>query len=443
MRSALLCVLVLLASCSKKSSQTADAGPDDTADADIEETCVPTGMNCAVDDDCCTSNCDPDMGVCVAAVVAVCKPAGQACQVGPDCCTFACIGGTCSANQCTGDGQACTTDGECCGGTCGTNGTCTPINTSCKSSGNSCTANSQCCSKYCVDDLCSPSPSFCVQAGDTCSQGADCCGGICTIAAGQVLGTCTKAAATGASQCTSAGEVCGAGADYMGGELPVCGGECCSKACFPYGPTGVLICQPPSGCRPTGELCKADSDCCGSLGNLDGATSKVKCQKKDGNPVGRCDSGNSCTPAGGICRLQTSSCSANANCCAGNTLNNDTCRKDALGIPRCLYQPVDCTDPTTKIGEACASSADCCGLPCVDVPGMGLICAGDCVQTGDSCTTSADCCTTLPCVVPPGSTSGTCGLTIGCADFGQSCTMNSDCCNGLPCHDGKCQAVIF
>jgi len=40
------------------------------------------------------------------------------------------------------------------------------------------------------------------------------------------------------------------GADYNASDpLPICGGECCSRACFPYGPTGVLICQPPSGCR--------------------------------------------------------------------------------------------------------------------------------------------------------------------------------------------------
>ena len=51
----------------------------------------------------------------------------------------------------------------------------------------------------------------------------------------------------------------------------------------------------------------------------------------------------------------------------------DTCHQDSLGIPRCgVGVGIDCTDPSTKVGMACASSADCCGLPCVYVPGSEL-----------------------------------------------------------------------
>jgi hypothetical protein len=204
--------------------------------------------------------------------------------------------------------------------------------------------------------------------------------------------------ATGDTGCLSAGEVCSDGATYDPMvPLPTCGGECCSRACFPYGPTGVLICQPPSGCHPTGELCREDEDCCGSATRPDGETSGIVCSKSGDSPIGRCDNGMACTPAGGICRLATVECNANANCCAGNTVTSDppTCRQDNLGIPRCLAAPGDCSDPESLVGEACASSADCCNLPCVPNPDGDdppFVCGGECVPAGGDCTVTADCC---------------------------------------------------
>jgi hypothetical protein len=252
----------------------------------------------------------------------------------------------------------------------------------------------------------------------------------------------------------------------MGGELPTCGGECCSRACFPYGPTGVLICQPPSGCHPTGEICREDADCCGSETLPDGETSRITCNKEGSNLVGRCDNGNSCTPAGGICRLQTIECNANANCCSGNVLQNDTCKQDSLGIPRCLVAEIDCTDPQSSVGNECASSADCCGLPCVpDAQGV-LHCGGSpCQRSGDRCTTNADCCPGVLCIVPPGSTDGTCGgdpggeggapgvggspgtdggtgTMTGCSEYGQLCDDSGDCCNAIPCTSGICRFPV-
>jgi hypothetical protein len=209
----------------------------------------------------------------------------------------------------------------------------------------------------------------------------------------------------------------------------------------------VLVCQPPSGCRPTGEVCGDDADCCGSAANPDGEISDVRCSKVDGNSLGRCDAGNACTPAGGICRLQDQSCNENANCCAGNVLQFDTCKLDNLGIPRCLAAEIDCTDPSEYEGMNCATSADCCGLPCTP-SGSGefppLICGGEqCVSSGGVCTTTADCCAGLPCVIEAGSSQGTCGDTpIGCSEYGQACTTADDCCSGLPCENGVCGSVI-
>jgi hypothetical protein len=397
--------------------------------------CTETGTACTTDKECCTGSCDPTVGLCTH-VAGQCLAADANCSVGPDCCSFACVNFKCSGNQCKSDGAGCSSDGECCGGLCG-NGTCTPLNPSCKTSGNACAGNSDCCSQFCNAGICDGAPSYCTVQGDACSTDAECCSGLCQISTGATLGTCEVAPASGAGGCTVAGEVCGGGASYVPGQaLPTCGGSCCSRACFPYGPSGVLICQPPSGCRPTGELCSQDSDCCGGPGQPDNGLTHVTCSKVAGFPVGHCDNGNKCSPAGAICRLQTISCNATDDCCAGNVQQFNTCHQDSLGIPRCGGAGLDCSDPQSKVGMTCASSADCCGLPCVNG-----ICGASCVMQNGTCTTSADCCSGLPCNIPGGSATGTCGNPIGCAAYGQACTQTSDCCNGVPCTGGICQAI--
>jgi hypothetical protein len=446
MRNALtLLVFAALAATGCGSSKSGSDQPD----------CTATGTAC--DDGaegCCTGFCDDITGQC-ARVPGTCVAADGACSVGPDCCSLSCVDFKCSGDQCTSDNDSCDDDGECCSGVC-TDSKCAPLNASCKTAGNACGANTECCSGLCKDGLCNNAPSFCTQVGDACVTDSECCGGLCSRADGASLGTCAVVPSSGATGCTTTGEVCGNGADYDPAtqELPTCGGECCSRACFPYGPTGVLICQPPSGCRPTGELCYEDSDCCGGPGQPDNEVSNVMCRKEPGFNVGRCDNGNSCSPAGAICRLQSDECNANANCCAGNVIQFDSCHQDALGIPRCTVAGCDTEadpgcdqtecDPATKVGMSCASSADCCGLPCTSIPGAeGFICQAMCHMTGDSCTTSVDCCSGLPCVITGGSTTGTCGADQGCADYGQTCDATHACCNDLPCSNGVCQSIIL
>ncbi len=444
------------ASTKKDAGADSSTGGQGGAGVDVKVNCELAGQSCASHSDCCSANCDPTLQAC-ANPVGQCKGAGDSCASPTECCTLVCSGGQCGKDLCISDSEACSSGDQCCSGNC--DGTaCVPLNANCKTSGNSCSGHGDCCSKVCKNGTCSAQASFCTQTGDACAKDTDCCAGVCKVASGATLGLCTNPTAPGTTGCLVAGEVCGAGAAGTpgadGGGLPTCGGECCSRACAPYGPTGVLVCQPPSGCRPTGEVCLSDADCCGSAG-VPGGNGSVKCSKGAGEPVGRCDNGNACRPAGAVCKLATGSCNAENNCCAGN-VNQDpsVCQQDILGIPRCTGVG-DCTDAGSLAGQPCATSADCCGLPCLPNDGGGdggspFVCGGStCVPSGGACTTDADCCAGLPCKAPPGSTQGVCGPPPvipdagydggpDCALYGQVCTVSADCCNGVPCTNGKC-----
>lgn len=460
-----------------------DGALPDGAGVDVKPDCELAGATCTAHSDCCSANCDPDTHIC-ANSVGQCKAAGEGCAAATECCTTVCQSGVCGASVCISDNEPCADDSECCGGVCGTadgGSVCVPLNPDCSTTGNACAADDDCCSQLCTNGRCSESPSFCTQTGDACASNAACCTGICSIQAGATIGTCVEASAPGTTGCLLAGEVCGGTAVADGG-LPSCGGDCCSRSCAPWGPSGVFVCQPPSGCRPTGEACRDDGDCCGSPG-MPGGNGSVHCSKANGEPVGRCDNGGACRAAGAVCKLATSSCNAENNCCAGNVNTDPTvCQQDLLGIPRCTGVG-DCADAGDLSGQACATSADCCGLPCVpnqDPSGPPFVCGASCVPEGGACTTDADCCAGIPCILQPGSTQGTCGGTLDggvtdgavpdapvadapvvdapsdappadagvpdsttCALYGQECTTTADCCNGIPCTEGRCRFSVY
>ena len=447
---------------------TIDGGRDPDA-----ATCTATGATCAKSTECCTANCNAATGKC-AAPNTLCKAPNAACVAGNECCLVSCIGGKCADKLCVADNLACGSDGECCGGTCAPDGVgggkCAPLNPGGKpTAGNPCAVNADCASQYCNNGICS-NPSFCVQDNDICSTAAECCGGVCTKAAGAIVGIC---AVPSSASCNVGGSVC-----TLESPPAVCGGKCCSKSCAPYGPTGVPVCQPESGCRVTESICSKDSDCCGALGapgsekgGPGGQPADVKCTIAPGATVGRCDNGGSCVGAGNVCKLDGISCSQRTTCCAGNSQQFPTCKQDALGIPRCTaLSDYDCTvSGAPPAGTACASSADCCGTPCVPNPAGGqpaFICGapGSCVPSGGTCSSTADCCAGLPCAIAPGSTKGICGgtvLTDGgvtadgggpvtqdggtagdggvCSLYGQACKASSDCCSGVPCTNLTCR----
>jgi hypothetical protein len=392
-----------------------------------------------------------------------CVSLGNECTANGACCSGLCNKGACGFPACSSDGTACTAGSQCCGGTC-TGGTCAALNSTCKTLGNTCAANGDCCSGLCSGGTCQPS-SFCGQSGDACHSSTDCCVGSCTIPTGGSIGTCSKFSFGG--NCSAAdGQLCNSPAGDGG-----CGGDCCSRLCAPWGPTGVDICQPATGCHVEGDTCVTDDDCCGSQALIDAGI------PTSGKPVacvsGICQQHMGCTPNGDVCKLQTTSCNANQDCCAGLGNANTACRPDNVGVPRCANGTCD------DGGGACATSADCCnGNPCVPNAGGNppFVCNGSaCVACSGACTTSADCCPGTSCILPTGSTQGTCGPCgggsssggtsssgsgsssggtsssggsssgsssggpdAGCALYGQVCTTSAQCCSGVPCTNGRC-----
>lgn len=418
--------------------------------------CKITGQSCTGSADCCTANCVES--VCAPPLGNSCKLPDAACATGNECCTGSCVGGTCSSVQCAADNAPCGADTDCCGGTCAPDGTgggaCRPLNPSCRTSGNPCASANDCCSKLCNGGLCSGAVSFCTQQNEICSSNSQCCTGNCVLGSNGV-GTCGGVLGGGASGCSPSGTVCalGAAAEADGG---VCEQSCCSRSCGPYGGlSGFRVCQPPSGCRPTGEVCRDSKDCCGNEDSPDPKKGFVTCDKPDGAEFGRCNNGGACREPGSICKVGGPlSCSAENNCCETigtpnsncNSHPEECCAQDALGIPRCLVHYVgDCSTPVAA-GTTCATSADCCGSPCVDNK-CGA--AGACVPTGGACTTNADCCAGVTCAAAPGSSSGICGGTVtadggvidagatvdagSCALYGQICGDSTDCCSNVPC----------
>ncbi len=354
---------------------------------------------------------------------------GYACQQDSDCCSLHCSHGSCQRPVCASDYGPCTHDSECCSGSCYDHVECAPAAYAsfCQPLGQACGKNSECCSMVCLEGVCAQG-SFCGQYGDVCVKATDCCGGVCdwTHSAG-AFGRCL--ALNTQSVCGAQFEGIACGVSFDGGAL--CGGGCCSHACAPWGPLQNPICQPPSGCRPVGDLCNEDSDCCGG----GGIQVCNRLSTPDAGP-GVCSNPTGCKPNGDVCNL-TGSCNATAKCCAGSI--SDACRQDNAGVPRCSHS-ID-GGSCVPASASCSSSADCCDGPCVPADGGFACWASACVSAPGPCTRDADCCVGAMCYIAGGELTGTCrARTDGtCALYGQSCTNSSECCGATPCTGGRCE----
>ncbi len=374
------------------------------------------GDACERGGDCCSGLCTD--GVCSSRVIECGRP-GASCGTSTDCCNLSCVDSECSADACTADGDACAEDGACCSGTCGTDGACVPLNTSCKTAGNPCTDvgpnSTQCCSGLCGEDgTCSRGGSFCVQVGDICRSSGECCTADCVLGDNGV-GTC-GAIDVGSANCdTVEGMLCND-----------CGG-CCSRVCAPNALTGVMICQPARGCRVMGDLCRADTDCCGVDGTGLPGEGNVTCLKASpDDAVGICRSPTGCSPQGNVCHYKDYVCSSSSsrNNCCGATGESGRCAPNAAGELVCGGTSFLCQSGAVE-GDACES----CLLDPFGVPRCNGL--SECRIVGDTCATAADCCDQMPCV-PDEEGILRCGASV-CIDQGGTCTVDADCCAGLPC----------
>jgi hypothetical protein len=393
-----LVALAALAACGQEVEQTDASAPDATTwDADAAGDASDAGptpdAGWIVD----WSTCDSGAGV------------GLWCKTDADCCSSNCFQGSCQRPPCTSDHGTCTSDAQCCSGACAS-GACTPLSGVCKVVGNTCAGGSECCSQACVDGVC-VQPSYCVQSGDACILGSDCCTGVCQRTG--AYGLCAIE-----QGCQVDGTLCAA-AD---GGPPACGGTCCSRTCAPWGPLGRSICAAPSGCHPSGDGCRADSDCC------DGTGTAICVAGVCSNPTG-------CKPNGTVCRFGAIPCNATGNCCSGSVWDAGTCQLDENAVPRCSFSR-DAGSCVAASGS-CATSADCCGgAPCVPAGDAGFTCyPSTCVPGSGPCSTDGDCCVGAYCDVLH-RTCADAGVT--CALYGQACVSQSDCCNGVPCTAGRC-----
>ena len=390
------------------------AAPDATADHATRDVAVddsPAGVDSGDAGASFTdAGTDAPQGSYCDGAISACLGFGVTCGSSNDCCSHACAGGLCTVSACTSDGLPCSAGLQCCGGACGPNGMCTPLNPYCKTLGNACVTGSDCCSARCASNVCAPS-SFCGDFGEMCASATDCCAGGCGVMAGNSLGTCS---ALSQDYPQSADGLPCRGTPSADGGAPACGGSCASYSCAPYRPTGVLVCQRPSGCRPVSDACLEDRDCCGSLGSAGAKPSTpVTCAIMTPSAVGVCRNPVGCKPNGDVCKPSGGSiCNLSSDCCAGNSATMDTCKPDRAGTPRCTG--VQCLGP----GQGCASSADCCNdAPCVPAavaPGADggvppLVCyPSACVPAGGGCTTDGDCCGDIGCLIPLGSARGVC-----------------------------------
>ena len=200
--------------------------------------------------------------------------------------------------------------------------------------GGGCSFAAACCSLACrvagADGAlqCVAGPE-CAIAGTACSVATDCCGGHC------MGGMC----APPPPPCHPGGETCGG---PSGGPM----GGCCSGVC------NGQRCALAGACRPIGELCAIDSDCC-----------SASC-KMDPDHVGRCFALPMCTASDGKpCADQVGDlCNGPQDCCT------HVCQPASDGVKRCLSAggcSADC--------EVCSSNTDCCSGHCAAGPGPDAV----------------------------------------------------------------------
>ncbi|HET8542383.1 MAG TPA: hypothetical protein VFL83_21090 [Anaeromyxobacter sp.] len=422
---------------------------------DTGQTCATLNEACAYAADCCSKNCQGASGglkngTCMP--VASCNAFGDVCYRSEDCCSGLCSNEPGQAGRCDDapggcgqDGYPCTSDSGCCTKRCVDLGTgakaCQPSG-GCRLNGNYCDTTDACCnvnfpptspSQY-VE--CDPVDHVCDNGG-SCNPPGDICG---------------LNASASQNCCYGKKDVC----KYDMNGIPRCFGGCmtndCSQGPCPTGWDG----NDPQCCIPAGDICQFRDQCCGLAPCVPDAQGVLRCTEpptqclpsgarcstappppQNYTPVqGECCDGSLCRYVGEIgwvCAKEGGSCTA---------MPGDACTQTTqCCVGFCLGGTCESCKPN---GATCTSEADCCSSIC-DASG---ICRPPCQPENDACTVTADCCSGLTCVVPPGSTSGTCKGDAGpvCGNTGQACSTVAPivgCCNAADtCTNGVCTAPV-
>jgi hypothetical protein len=405
-----------------------DAGTDPGEDAGDPGTCVPLGQLCEVSVECCGDRtCQPDgTGTNRCSEVTHCKGTGETCSQATECCSLSCDG-TCQAEGelCSPSGTTCGSDQECCSNIC--SGTCQALGGACSTLGETCASvgwSDGCCSKYCEDmgggDLRCARSSTCGARGEMCIEDLDCCSGVCQD------GRCPSQDQIG--QKRFAGEPCQVDSD------------CASYACASRVPGGPRTCQFLGGCRPTGEICSDDWQCCSDIhwtggqcnpnGSPNNGTGCVAHSSVDGlstcsdqiTQTGPKEPGEICRESDGVTNVH--------DCCF-------ECTPSPFGVWRCGGQSDICLDND----EPCRTSEDCCSGVCSphqdSTTGEIVLLCGPCVEAGGFCTTDIDCCNHQ-------CTDGFCAEPDDeepppeCLPLGAGCTESAECCSEF-CSFNSCR----
>ena len=452
-----LCLCLLLSACGSSNSADDDAGTNGDGSMGGDGG-TPIGQPCAQGECGSGSFCatNPD-GESLCLEEGYCTADGSPCTQASECCSLACNGGQCGGDICTPEGDSCENASDCCSNSCeGTPLACASAGTGCKVLGERVTgatleeAAAGCCSLYAINVGTETEPDYrcnrasdCGSRGDLCINPEDCCSGFC------LDGRCPTQNLIGGARV--AGEPCVNHAD------------CSTYACASNFPGGPKVCQDLGGCKPAGEICGEDWECCGYYSIDNGGGTSVDgmsndhcrhvdtqegtgmCQEID--PVNlpglrRCnllmgdkEVGEICKDAAGV---------TVHNCCLGQTATQDEiCQVTATGVFRCGSVVSTCLPD----GEQCSIGSQCCNGVCSpgEVNGMSsLVCGGgtmSCLENGTTCTASADCCSGY---CDPNT--NTCGTnSSGCSPLGGSCQEASDCCDqGNICSSSNtCAIFVF
>lgn len=396
----------------------------------VGSTCTPndcTGACCDID-----GSCTVVLDAAACTGQAIYRGNGTACS--PNNCeqpVACCNGQTCVfivARACAfnarPNGTTCAPSNECAGACCGTDGSCSVIDsaTSCPSgssylgNGTTCAPNTcpqpvACCNgtfcRFVVGTACSGPGESALAAGTTCAPSNDCAGACCNDIGGCLLTT----PAACSNNFLGAGTVCTPNPCPQ--PVACCNGTTCrfvvSTACVNVG----------EGPLAAGTTCAPVNSCGGACCAIDGTCSIT-------SPTG-CTAGGTFQGRGTTCG--PGACPPAGACCDGSTcLTRTSAACAAVAGARFLGSSITCA-ASTCTSQACCTSGGCI----VELP-------SECSRVGGSVVFTSNSCTPNPCTPSVCCTGNTCTLTFAtpCVAGGGDFFSGLTTCTPDTCEPGAC-----